>query len=130
MSGSIGSVLHYKSLQHPAPGPRRHTYDQADDRDDDRTLRDYYQTHHRYYTPPPPLTRPQPPKPSAVLMIPRDTPADLLTFKSPLAQRYKHGTESMAFNFSDYKKFVTWRRLWLWLARAQKVFRDGEACDC
>ncbi|XP_077979415.1 adenylosuccinate lyase-like [Glandiceps talaboti] len=27
----------------------------------------------------------------------------------------------MAFNFSEIKKFTTWRRLWLWLAKAQQT---------
>lgn len=56
-----------------------------------------------------------------VMVIPRGVPSELLTYKSPLSQRYKHGTESMAFNYSDYKKFINWRRLWLWLAKAQQV---------
>ena len=118
MSGSIGSVHYYKSLQNPRP-----TYDTEDE---ERALRDYYAgNQHQYYSPASgPYVRADPnPKPTAVMVIPRDTPPELLTFKSPLAQRYKHGTESMVFNFSEYKKFVTWRRLWLWLARAQKVYR-------
>ena len=57
---------------------------------------------------------------------------DHLNFVSPLVQRYttykytkyKHdklGTDPMSFNFSDYKKFKTWRELWMYLAKSQRV---------
>lgn len=105
MSGSIGSVYGYKSMR-----SLRHL-----EEEEERALRDYYHGTSRYY----PLHNSR--EKSNVLVIPRGVPTELLTFKSALSQRYKQGTESMAFNFSDYKKFVTWRRLWLWLARAQQV---------
>ncbi|KAF2360646.1 Adenylosuccinate lyase [Trinorchestia longiramus] len=38
-------------------------------------------------------------------------------FVSPLGTRY--ASPEMSFNFSDNKKFTTWRKLWVWLARAQ-----------
>ena len=38
------------------------------------------------------------------------------TYLSPLSTRYA-GAE-MRFNFSDAKKFTTWRRLWIALAEA------------
>ena len=47
-----------------------------------------------------------------------------LNFVSPLVQRYtkyKLGTDPMSFNFSDYKKFRTWRELWMYLAKSQRV---------
>ncbi|XP_078093679.1 adenylosuccinate lyase [Mustelus asterias] len=39
-------------------------------------------------------------------------------YRSPLVSRYS--SPEMAFNFSERKKFTTWRRLWLYLARAEK----------
>lgn len=38
-------------------------------------------------------------------------------YVSPLVSRY--ATPEMAFNFSDQKKFSTWRKLWVYLAKAQ-----------
>lgn len=40
-------------------------------------------------------------------------------WKSPLSSRY--ASIEMRKNFSDVKKFSTWRRLWLYLATAEKV---------
>lgn len=40
-------------------------------------------------------------------------------YLSPLSTRY--ATKEMQYNFSDHKKFSTWRKLWTNLARAQKV---------
>ncbi|XP_062502364.1 adenylosuccinate lyase-like [Corticium candelabrum] len=37
---------------------------------------------------------------------------------SPLTSRY--ASKEMSYNFSDQKKFSTWRKLWLYLATAQK----------
>ena len=42
-------------------------------------------------------------------------------YRSPLVVRY--ASPEMAFNFSEMKKFSTWRRLWFWLAKAQQVGR-------
>lgn len=39
-------------------------------------------------------------------------------FKSPLASRY--ASDEISYNFSDMKKFSTWRRLWIYLAEAEK----------
>ena len=47
-------------------------------------------------------------------------------YRSPLVARYS--SPEMAFNFSDVKKFTTWRNLWLWLAKAQQV--RAELCSC
>lgn len=41
-----------------------------------------------------------------------------LRYQSPLTSRY--ASPEMAQNFSDQKKFQTWRQLWLNLARAQQ----------
>lgn len=41
------------------------------------------------------------------------------SYRSPLTNRY--ASQEMKFNFSDKKKFTTWRRLWYYLAVAQKV---------
>ena len=38
-------------------------------------------------------------------------------FQSPLSSRYC--SDEMQFNFSEAKKFTTWRRLWIWLAKAE-----------
>jgi len=40
------------------------------------------------------------------------------TYQTPLNTRYS--SKEMQFNFSDQKKFSTWRRLWLFLAEAEK----------
>ena len=40
-------------------------------------------------------------------------------YRSPLTSRY--ASTEMSYNFSDEKKFTTWRRLWLFLAKAEKV---------
>jgi adenylosuccinate lyase len=40
------------------------------------------------------------------------------TYQSPLTSRY--ASPEMSFNFSDDKKFVTWRKLWILLATAQR----------
>ncbi len=47
-------------------------------------------------------------------------------FQSPLSKRY--ASKEMLFNFSDQKKFSTWRQLWIWLAKAEQelgVQNDG-----
>lgn len=41
-------------------------------------------------------------------------------YRSPLVSRYL--SAEMSYNFSEIKKFSTWRRLWFWLAKCQKVF--------
>lgn len=41
------------------------------------------------------------------------------TYVSPLSTRY--ASTEMKYNFSDRKKFYTWRTLWIFLAQAQKV---------
>lgn len=40
-------------------------------------------------------------------------------YRSPLSTRY--ATKEMQFLFSDQFKFSTWRRLWIFLAQAEKV---------
>jgi hypothetical protein len=44
---------------------------------------------------------------------------DRTKYRSPLVSRY--ASIEMSFNFSEVKKFSTWRRLWFWLAQCQKV---------
>ncbi|OQR71065.1 adenylosuccinate lyase-like [Tropilaelaps mercedesae] len=39
-------------------------------------------------------------------------------YQSPLTSRY--ASPEMAYNFSDEKKFSTWRKLWIFLAKAEK----------
>ena len=47
---------------------------------------------------------------------------DRSKYRSPLVSRY--ASAEMSFNFSEVKKFSTWRRLWFWLAKCQKVLKD------
>jgi len=43
-----------------------------------------------------------------------------MKYRSPLVSRY--ASKEMAYNFSDRKKFTTWRKLWIYLAKAEKVW--------
>ncbi|OWF55023.1 adenylosuccinate lyase-like [Mizuhopecten yessoensis] len=47
-----------------------------------------------------------------------NVPPEHLKYRSPLVSRYA-GPE-MAYNFSEMKKFSTWRRLWTWLAKGER----------
>jgi hypothetical protein len=40
-------------------------------------------------------------------------------YRSPLTSRY--ASPEMSYTFSEDKKFSTWRTLWLYLAKAEKV---------
>lgn len=40
-------------------------------------------------------------------------------YRSPLSTRY--ATKEMQFLFSDQFKFSTWRKLWIFLAKAEQV---------
>ena len=44
---------------------------------------------------------------------------DRFTYRSPFSARY--ASPEMSFNFSEMKKFSTWRQLWVSLAKAEKV---------
>jgi adenylosuccinate lyase len=48
-------------------------------------------------------------------------------YNSPLTTRY--ASEEMAYNFSDAKKFTTWRRLWIILAKAEKQLGLGDITE-
>ncbi|KAL7752268.1 adenylosuccinase ade13 [Sorochytrium milnesiophthora] len=48
-------------------------------------------------------------------------------YQSPLTSRY--ASDEMAYNFSDNKKFSTWRKLWLNLARAEQKLGLAEVTD-
>lgn len=53
-----------------------------------------------------------------------DAPAEIqnseyCNYRSPLSTRY--ASKEMQYNFSDQKKFSTWRKLWIYLAKAEKV---------
>lgn len=45
---------------------------------------------------------------------------EFMKYRSPLVSRY--ASKEMAYNFSDRKKFTTWRKLWIYLAKAEKVW--------
>ncbi|XP_065658369.1 adenylosuccinate lyase isoform X2 [Hydra vulgaris] len=42
-----------------------------------------------------------------------------LTYQSQLTSRY--ASKEMGFNFSDHKKYSTWRKLWVILAKAEQI---------
>ena len=46
-------------------------------------------------------------------------------YQTPLNSRY--ASTEMKYNFSEHKKFRTWRQLWTWLATAEKALgvKDG-----
>lgn len=52
---------------------------------------------------------------------------EFMKYRSPLVSRY--ASKEMAYNFSDRKKFTTWRKLWIYLAKAEKVW-GPPATDC
>lgn len=56
---------------------------------------------------------------AAAMGTPAGAEDALSRYRSPLVSRYA-GAE-MAFIFSERNKFGTWRRLWLFLAQAEKV---------
>ena len=55
-------------------------------------------------------------QPSSNANLPVD---DRSKYRSPLVSRY--ASAEMSYNFSEVKKFSTWRRLWFWLAKCEKV---------
>lgn len=48
-------------------------------------------------------------------------------YQSPLTSRY--ASPEMAYNFSNQKKFTTWRQLWIHLARAEQQLGLAEITD-
>lgn len=48
-------------------------------------------------------------------------------YSSPLTSRY--ASDEMSYNFSDAKKFSTWRRLWLYLALGERKLGLNEITD-
>ncbi|XP_026499011.2 adenylosuccinate lyase [Vanessa tameamea] len=44
--------------------------------------------------------------------------SEFCNYRSPLSTRY--ASKEMQYNFSDQKKFSTWRKLWIYLAKAEK----------
>lgn len=51
--------------------------------------------------------------------IPEGVAPEFLNYRSALSTRY--ASKEMQYNFSDQKKFSTWRVLWVNLAKAEKV---------
>lgn len=45
--------------------------------------------------------------------------SEYCNYRSPLSTRY--ASKEMQYNFSDQKKFSTWRKLWIYLAKAEMV---------
>ncbi|CAH2266078.1 jg17604 [Pararge aegeria aegeria] len=57
-------------------------------------------------------------------MASSDAPSEIrntehCNYRSPLSTRY--ASKEMQYNFSDQKKFSTWRKMWVYLAKAEKV---------
>lgn len=50
-----------------------------------------------------------------------DLAAEHRCYRSPFSDHYRFAAGSMVHNFSDYKRCYTWRRLWLYIAKAEKV---------
>lgn len=48
-----------------------------------------------------------------------DVNSEFCNYRSPLSTRY--ASKEMQYNFSDQKKFSTWRQLWVNLAKAEQV---------
>lgn len=44
---------------------------------------------------------------------------EFCNYRSALSTRY--ASKEMKYNFSDMKKFSTWRKLWIYLAKGEKV---------
>ncbi|XP_014674728.1 PREDICTED: adenylosuccinate lyase-like [Priapulus caudatus] len=44
---------------------------------------------------------------------------EYMKYRSPLTARY--ASPEMSYNFSEMNKFVNWRKLWMWLAKAQQT---------
>ena len=53
----------------------------------------------------------------------RNVPAEKLVYMSPLSVRY--ASKEMKYIFSEEKKFTTWHRLWIALAKAEKELGLG-----
>jgi adenylosuccinate lyase len=59
--------------------------------------------------------------PSEYKMLGDGIPVEISKYRTPLVSRY--ASAEMAYTFSEIKKFTTWRKLWLYLAKAEKVNR-------
>src|SRR4051812_29911185 len=53
--------------------------------------------------------------------------ADHNRYSTPLTSRY--ASEEMVFNFSDANRYSTWRKLWLYLATAEKDLGISDISD-
>ncbi|CAH1793757.1 unnamed protein product [Owenia fusiformis] len=52
-------------------------------------------------------------------MTSKEKDSEFNKYRSPLVSRY--ASPEMAYNFSEMKKFSTWRQLWLYLAKSEKI---------
>ncbi|XP_018374560.1 PREDICTED: uncharacterized protein LOC108768584 isoform X2 [Trachymyrmex cornetzi] len=59
----------------------------------------------------------------SVSKVPSD---DYCDYRSPLSTRY--ASKEMRYNFSDQNKFSTWRKLWIYLAKAE-MYEDRGSVD-
>ncbi|XP_055335779.1 adenylosuccinate lyase-like [Paramacrobiotus metropolitanus] len=53
------------------------------------------------------------------IMAMNDKNPEKSRYQSPLEQRY--ASEEMCYNFSERKRIITWRNLWIWLAKSQQM---------
>ncbi|KAF7405782.1 hypothetical protein HZH68_005151 [Vespula germanica] len=60
------------------------------------------------------------------LLVDRMETNEYSDYRSPLATRY--ASKEMRYNFSEQKKFSTWRQLWVYLAKAEMLEESG-TCD-
>jgi len=56
---------------------------------------------------------------SLIMSVSKAPNNDYCDYRCPLSTRY--ASKEMRYNFSDQNKFSTWRKLWIYLAKAEMV---------